>query len=156
MVHFHNFLTYLTLVLIDIVIASAGPGKVSCADNGQLGIFVAHFCNFLPQCCAAKNCFLVWKSVKGNQERTETTLFANAKVQSISRTRCTSFCVVLCRNSRVFLLCQIWIVKYCVKYSTVDCKYLLFLQDFFFRLKSKQYKNANTYCRLFKKTFGNS
>jgi hypothetical protein len=59
MVHFHNFLTYLTLVLIDIVIASAGPGKVSCADNGQLGIFVAHFRNFLPQCCAAKNCFLV-------------------------------------------------------------------------------------------------
>ena len=35
--------------------------------------------------------------MKGNQERTETTLFANAKVQSISRTRCTSFCVVLCR-----------------------------------------------------------
>jgi hypothetical protein len=27
----------------------------------------------------------------------------------------------------VFLLHQIWIVKY----STVDCKYLLFLQDFF-------------------------
>ena len=64
----------------DIVIASTGPGKVSCADNGQLGIFVAHFCNFLPQCCAAKNYFLVWKSVKGNQERTEKTLFANAKV----------------------------------------------------------------------------
>ena len=97
MVHFHNFLTYLTLVPIDIVITSAGPGKVSCADNGQLGIFVAHFRNFLPQCCAAKNCFLVWKFVKGNQERTETTLFANAKVQSISRTWCTSFCVVLCR-----------------------------------------------------------
>lgn len=97
MVHFHNFLTYLTLVPIDIVITSARPGKVSCADNGQLGIFVAHFRNFLPQCCATKNCFLVWKSVKGNQERTETTLFANAKVQSISRTRCTSFCVVLCR-----------------------------------------------------------
>ena len=57
--HFHNFLTFLTLVPINIVIASAGPGKVSCADNGQLGIFVAHFRNFLPQCCAAKNCFLV-------------------------------------------------------------------------------------------------
>ena len=46
-------------------------------------------------------------------------------------------------NSRVFLLHQIWIVKYSVKYSTVDCKYLLFLQDFFFKLKPKQYKNAN-------------
>ena len=34
-------------------------------------------------------------------------------------------------------------VNYSVKYSTVDCKYLLFLQDFFFRLKPKQYKNAN-------------
>ena len=34
-------------------------------------------------------------------------------------------------NSRVFLLRQIWIVKYSVKYSTVDCKYLLFQQDFF-------------------------
>ena len=34
-------------------------------------------------------------------------------------------------NLAVFLLCQIWIVKYSVKYSTVDCKYLLFLQDFF-------------------------
>ena len=45
--------------------------------------------------------------------------------------------------SRVFLLRQIWIVKYSIKYSTVDCKYLLFLQDFFFRLKPKQYKNAN-------------
>ena len=30
-----------------------------------------------------------------------------------------------------------------VKYSTVECKYLLFLQDFFYRLKPKQYKNAN-------------
>ena len=52
--------------------------------------------------------------------------------------------------SRVFLLRQIWIVKYYVKYSTVDCKYLLFLQDFFFRLKPKQYKKCQ-YCRLFKK-----
>ena len=43
----------------------------------------------------------------------------------------------------VFLLRQIWIVKYSVKYSTVDCKYLLFLQDFFFKLKPRQYKNAN-------------
>ena len=32
---------------------------------------------------------------------------------------------------------------YFVKYSTVNCKYLIFLQDFFFRLKPKQYKNAN-------------
>ena len=52
--------------------------------------------------------------------------------------------------SRVFLLRQIWIVKYCVKYSTVDCKYLHFLQDFFFRLKPKQYKKCQ-YCRLLKK-----
>ena len=34
-------------------------------------------------------------------------------------------------------------VNFSVKSSTVDCKYLLFLQDFFFRLKPKQYKNAN-------------
>ena len=34
-------------------------------------------------------------------------------------------------------------VNYFVKYSTVDCKYLLFLQCFFFQLKSKQHKNAN-------------
>ena len=34
-------------------------------------------------------------------------------------------------------------VNYSVKNSTVYCKYLLFLQDFFFRLKPKQYKNAN-------------
>ena len=44
--------------------------------------------------------------------------------------------------NRVFLLCQIWIVKYSVKYSTVECKYLLFLQDFFFRSKPKQYKKC--------------
>ena len=36
------------------------------------------------------------------------------------------------------------------KYSNVDCKYLLFLQDFFFRFKPKQYKKCK-YCRLFKK-----
>ena len=67
MVHFHNFLTYLTLVPIDIVITSARPGKVSCADNGQLGIFVAHFRNFLPQCCAAKNVSWfenLWKEIR--------------------------------------------------------------------------------------------
>ena len=34
-------------------------------------------------------------------------------------------------------------VNYSVKFLTVDCKYLLFLQDFFFILKPKQYKNAN-------------
>ena len=33
-------------------------------------------------------------------------------------------------------------VNYSVKNSTVDCKYLLFLQDFFFRLKPKQYKKC--------------
>ena len=42
-------------------------------------------------------------------------------------------------------------VNYSVKYSTFDCKYLLFLQDFFFRLKPKQYKKCQ-YSRLFKKT----
>ena len=57
--------------------------------------------------------------------------------------------------SRVFLLHQIWIIKYSVKYLTVDCKYLLFLQDFFFRLKLKQYKNANI-ADCLKKLPGNS
>ena len=33
-------------------------------------------------------------------------------------------------------------VNYSVKNSTVDCKYLLFLQDFFCRLKPKQYKKC--------------
>ena len=42
-------------------------------------------------------------------------------------------------------------VNYSVKNLTVDCKYLLFLQDFFFRLKPKQYKKCQ-YSRLFKKT----
>jgi hypothetical protein len=47
--------------------------------------------------------------------------------------------------SRVFLLRQIWIVKYSVKYSTDDCKYLIFLQDFLFRLEPKQYKKMPTF-----------
>ena len=34
-------------------------------------------------------------------------------------------------------------VNYSVKYSTADCKYLLFLPDFFFRLKTKQYDIAD-------------
>ena len=34
-------------------------------------------------------------------------------------------------------------INYFVKYSTVDCNYLLFLQDYFFRSKPKHYKNAN-------------
>ena len=33
-------------------------------------------------------------------------------------------------------------VNYSLKNSTVDCKYLLFLQDFLFRLKPKQYKKC--------------
>ena len=33
-------------------------------------------------------------------------------------------------------------VNYSVKYSIVNCKYLLFLQDFFFRLKPKLYKKS--------------
>ena len=36
------------------------------------------------------------------------------------------------------------------KYSTVDCKYSLFLHDIFFLLKPKQNKKCQ-YCRLFKK-----
>ena len=54
-----------------------------------------------------------------------------------------------CDSLAVILLCQIWIVKYFVKYSTVDCIYLLFPQHFFFRLKPKQHKKCQ-YCRLFK------
>ena len=41
-------------------------------------------------------------------------------------------------------------VNHSVKKSTVDCKYLLFLQDFFLRLKPKQYKKCQ-YSFLFKK-----
>ena len=33
-------------------------------------------------------------------------------------------------------------VNYSIKNLTVDCKHLLFLQDFFFRLKPKQYKKC--------------
>ena len=44
-------------------------------------------------------------------------------------------------------------VNYSVKYSIVDCKYLLFLQGLFFRLKPKQYKNANI-ADCLKKTSG--
>ena len=46
-------------------------------------------------------------------------------------------------------------VNYSVKNSTVDCKYLLFLQDFFFRLKPKQYKKCQPADSL-KKTSGQS
>ena len=42
--------------------------------------------------------------------------------------------------AEVFYNVNYVIVNYSVKNSTVDCKYLLFLQDFFFRLKPKQYK----------------
>ena len=34
-------------------------------------------------------------------------------------------------------------VNYSVKNSTVDCKYLLFLRDFFFRLQPKLQENAD-------------
>ena len=43
-------------------------------------------------------------------------------------------------------------VNYSVKYSNVDCKYLLFLHYFYLRLKPKQYKNY----QLYKKISGNS
>ena len=42
-------------------------------------------------------------------------------------------------------------VNFSVKNSTIDCKYLLFLQDFFIRLKPKQYKKCQ-YSWLFKTT----
>ena len=54
-------------------------------------------------------------------------------------------------NEKISDLCFFYSVKYSVRYSTVDCKYLLFLQDFFFRLKPKQYKKCQ-YSWLFKKT----
>ena len=38
--------------------------------------------------------------------------------------------VIIAIHSRVFLLRQIWIMKYSVKYSTVNCKYLLFYKIF--------------------------
>ena len=41
-------------------------------------------------------------------------------------------------------------INYSVKYSTVDCNYLLFLQDYFFRSKPKHYKKCQ-YSWLFKK-----
>ena len=46
--------------------------------------------------------------------------------------------------AKTFLLCQIWIIKYSVKYSTVECKYLLFYK-IVFSLNSNQnsIKNAN-------------
>ena len=47
----------------------------------------------------------------------------------------------------MFLFRQIWIVKY----SAVDCKYLLFLQDFILRSKLKQYKWKK--CRLFRNIY---
>ena len=53
-------------------------------------------------------------------------------------------------------------VKYSVTFSTVECKYLLFLQDFFFTLKPKEFKKCQ-YSGFFQKnkpnkhtnTFGN-
>ena len=53
-------------------------------------------------------------------------------------------------KSWVFLLRQLIFWQFFVNYSTVDCKYLFFLQDFFYRLKPKQYKKCQ-YSWLFKK-----
>ena len=55
--------------------------------------------------------------------------------------------------SSVFLFHQIWIVKQSVKYSTVDCKYLLYLQDFFLYIKLKKVQKLPIlqYCLLFEK-----
>ena len=40
------------------------------------------------------------------------------------------------------------LVNYSFKYSTVDCQYLLFLQDFFFfRLKPKQFKKCHFFLK---------
>ena len=64
--------------------------------------------------------------------------------------------VILRCLSRVFLLCQLIFWHFFVNYSTVYCKYLFFIQDFFYRLKPKQYKKCQ-YSWLFKKkkTSGN-
>ena len=45
--------------------------------------------------------------------------------------------------AEVFYIVNYVTVNYSVKKSTIDRKYLFFLQDIFFRLKPKQYKNAN-------------
>ena len=45
--------------------------------------------------------------------------------------------------AEVFYIVNYVNVNYSVKKSTIDRKYLFFLQDIFFRLKPKQYKNAN-------------
>ena len=60
------------------------------------------------------------------------------------------FCVIYLRFKhpewerpiKVILAEVFYNVNYSVKNLTVDCKYLLFLQDFFFRLKPKQYKKC--------------
>ena len=57
MVHFSNFLTFLTLVSINIVIASAGPGKVSCADNGPVGYFCGPFSQLSATVLCSKKLF---------------------------------------------------------------------------------------------------
>ena len=45
-------------------------------------------------------------------------------------------------NAKVFYNVNYVYVNYSFKNSTVDCKYLLFLQDFFFRLKQNSTKIA--------------
>ena len=44
---------------------------------------------------------------------------------------------------RVFLLLQIWIVNYYVKYSSVDCKYLFCLQEISLDENQNNRHNAN-------------
>jgi len=69
MVHFHNFLTYLTLVPIDIVITSARPGKVSCADNAMASwVFLwpifATFCHSAVQQKIVSWFENLWKEIR--------------------------------------------------------------------------------------------
>jgi len=59
------------------------------------------------------------------------------------------FCNILWLISWGFLQRQLCKHQLFCKYSTVDCKYLVFLQDFFSRLKPKQYKKC-PYSWLFK------
>ena len=80
--------------------------------------------------------------------RNESTFRTGTLSWSTNREQSSCFCLTL--KSRVFLLCQLIFWQFFVNYSTVDCKYLFFLQDFFYRLKPKQYKKCQ-YSWLFKK-----
>ena len=66
----------------------------------------------------------------------------NSELQ-IQKYLCFPFCIATLKKLNTSLESRIHKVFYNVNYvnvknSTVDCKYLLFQQDFFFRLKPKQ------------------